>query len=313
VTIAYVGNFGPPHSTENHVAATLEAMGHTVSRMQEVGPYALRAEDVTARLHTADLLLWTRTPPGLKGDAPRMLRTAARMGIPSVALHLDLYAGLARGVDVAKEPWWTCQYVFTADGGSEAFWQEHGIRHHWLPPAVFGPEAYMAEPNGRRYDVIFTGQRDYHPEWKYRPQLVDWLASTYGARFRRFPMPGEHAVRGHDLNVLYASTKVVVGDSLCLGFTHPRYWSDRLPETLGRGGFLIMPEIEGLRDFYAPDELVTYTFGDFAGLREKIDYYLTHDDEREAIRRAGHEATKRHSTYTHRMEAMLKTVFPDEA
>jgi len=304
----FVGNFEPSHSTENHLASTLEGMGHVVIRRQEVGSQAVTAEQVAACLHLADVLLWTRTPPGIRGDAFGMLATARRMGVPSVVVHLDLFAGLPRAAEVAHDAWWTSDLVCTADGGSDEFWAEHGVNHRWLPPAVFEPEAYMAERDGDYWhDVVFTGQKAYHPAWPYRPQLIDWLSWNYGNRFRRFPMPGEHAVRGAALNRLYAHTKVVVGDSLCLGFTHQKYWSDRVPEATGRGAFLIMPRIVGLEDLYVEDkEMVFYTFGDFDEMKRKIDYYLEHDEEREAIRRAGHAATLRHSTYRHRMETLIE-------
>jgi hypothetical protein len=315
VRIGYIGNFEPSHSTENHVAATLEAMGHLVVRFQEVGAAAIPADRVLAYLHTLDLLLWTRTPPGLRGDAVSLLASARRMGVPTVAYHLDLYAGLHRAVDVGREPWWTCDLVVTADGGSDDFWQANKVRHRWLPPAVYEAEAFMAEPvragdaTEYRYDVVFTGQYHYHPEWKYRQRLIDFLSWRYGSRFHRFPMPGQHAVRGAALNRLYADTKVVVGDSLCLGFTHPRYWSDRVPEVTGRGGFLVMPRITGLEELYRDGvELAYYDYDDFDGLAAVVDRYLDDRSDREAIRQAGHAATLRHSTYRHRMETLLSWV-----
>lgn len=314
--IGYIGNFEPAHSTENHIASTLVSMGHDVMQFQEVGPKAWAADEVRANLESLELLMWTRTPPGLKGNTHAMIAIARGLGIITVAYHLDLYAGLNRAADVGRDAWWTCDYVLTADGGSEDFWEAHGINHHWFPPAVYGAEAYLAtqifDARFERvymHDVVFTGQRNYHPEWPYRPMLVDWLEKEYGSRFQRFPIHGQPAIRDHALNVLYASTKVVVGDSLVLGFDHKNYWSDRVPETLGRGGFLIMPRIEGLTERFEEDkEIVYYTFNDFDELRYKINYFLTHDAEREAIRKAGHEAALRHSTYRHRMEEMMRLI-----
>jgi spore maturation protein CgeB len=63
-------------------------------------------------------------------------------------------------------------------------------------------------------------------------------------------------------------------------------------EALGRGGFLIFPHIEGIRSHYTENELVTYEYGNFTELKQKIDYYIEHDEERELIRKAGHERTK---------------------
>jgi spore maturation protein CgeB len=50
---------------------------------------------------------------------------------------------------------------------------------------------------------------------------------------------------------------------------------------------------------------VTYEFGNFKQLAELIEHYYRETGEREAIRRAGHERTKRDHTYTQRLEAML--------
>ena len=90
---------------------------------------------------------------------------------------------------------------------------------------------------------------------------------------------GQPSIRNHDLNRLYASVKVCVGDSLCPGFNHPRYWSDRLPETIGRGGFIIHPRIEGIEEEYG-GRVELFGFNDWDTLKLKIDYYLASEDER---------------------------------
>jgi len=111
------------------------------------------------------------------------------------------------------------------------------------------------------------------------------------------------------LNQLYSDTKIVIGDTLCIGFDYPYYLSDRIFETTGRGGFIIHPYIKGIEDlFEIGKEIVTYQFGDFDDLFKKIDYYLKHDKEREAIRKAGFERTKRDHTYRQRWEQIIKEV-----
>lgn len=310
--VCYVGNFrnctdrGEPFNTESHLALSLEQLGHEVVRLQEDKQSAALVSD-RVRAERADLFLWTRTwPEKLRDGGLEMLRS---LPCPSVAYHLDLYAGLPRSRDIDSECWWRCKYVFTADGGSDDFWKSHGVNHIWAPPGVYGRECAMAEPGPERYEVIFvgSGSNGYHPEWPYRKRLIAWLHETYGERFTLFGRGGKReCVRGAALNELYASAKVVVGDSLCLGFDHPRYWSDRVPETIGRGGFLIHPQIPGLEENYrAGEHLATYRYGDFDGLKATIDRYLAHDEEREQIRRAGHAHVKAHHTYVHRMAWML--------
>lgn len=311
--VGFIGNFRFEFCTETHLSKTLEALGHELVRFQEDKH---TAESVAAgvREHAIDLLIWQRTW-GLKGDGAKMLR---ELRCPSVAFHLDLYCGLKRAMPferaVVEDPWWQCRYVFSADGGSDDFWEAHGVRHFWSPPAVYAPECYLAEPDRAEYphEVVFVGSRPYHPEWPWRGQLLDWLAATYGSRFGHYGNGGiKSCVRGADLNRLYASAAVVVGDSLCLGFAHENYWSDRIPESLGRGAFLIHPRITGLGAHYVEGQhLACFDYGDFEGLKRTIDRYLDpmHAAERETIRRQGHEHVKAHHTYEHRMRRMLEVI-----
>jgi hypothetical protein len=308
LTCVYCGNFRPSFSTESHVLASLEELGHEVVALQED---EIDTDQTLAvvKATNADLMMWTRTW-NLKGDAFKMLR---ELPCPSVAFHLDLYAGLKRDGGIDREPWWKCKYVFSADGGSDAFFKEHGVNHFWSPPGVFGQECYAANPDPTQgNEICFTGSfRGYHSEWKYREQLIEWLMETYGSRFSLY----EHSsrMRGHPLNVLYASSKVVIGDSLNLGFCHEKYWSDRTHEVPGRFGMLITGYVKPLEDFYVPDkEMVFYKYGDFDELKSKIDYYLSHDEEREVIRLAGHERTKRDHTYKKRLERVLQIVGENE-
>jgi len=183
-----------------------------------------------------------------------------------------------------------------------------GINHFWMPPGVFEPECSLAEPVPEMVqDVIFVGSYGYHPEWPYRRELIDWLKTTYRSRFTHH----DHAsgMRGHRLNQLYASAKVVVGDSCCPGFKQTRYWSDRVPETLGRGGFLIHPWIRGIEEqFQDRKHFIEYEYGNLRNLATDIQFYLEHTEARERIRLAGHEWVKAHHTYTHRVKAMLDIV-----
>jgi glycosyltransferase involved in cell wall biosynthesis len=180
---------------------------------------------------------------------------------------------------------------------------------HYLTAGVLKDECYLADPWSVQYPIIFVGSYNYHRAWPYRRQLIDWLKETYPDKFSGFGPNFGRVMRGDDLNRLYASSKVVVGDSYSPNFAYPGYWSDRIPETLGRGGFLIHPWIEGIDEFYTDREhLVLYDYGDFNQLDELINYYLDHDDEREQIRRAGHEHVKANHTFTNRWQKILRTV-----
>jgi glycosyltransferase involved in cell wall biosynthesis len=180
------------------------------------------------------------------------------------------------------------------------------VKGHYLPAGVYDKECTY-RPSKLKEEVIFVGSKTYHAEWPYRPKLINFLSKTYGARFNLYGKEGLGVVRGQDLNNLYASTKVVVGDTLCPNFDYPDYWSDRIYETLGRGGFLIHPYIPGLeKEFEDKKHVVFYEYNNLDQLKQLIDYYLEHEEEREEIRKSGHDMVKTNYTYKNRWQHILK-------
>jgi hypothetical protein len=306
VKIAYVSNTRFPWCTESEVTTALRRRGHEVVNVQE--DKATRGEFLAAAT-SSDLVWWTRTWNRLVTlDHLAQLRD---LGIPTVALHADLYLGLSREPQMAGDPFWAVDHCFTADGdpACQERFREMGITHHWLPPAVDDDACYIADIP-YEHDLVFIGSwRSYHPEYQYRQQLVQWLSKSYGRRFEVWGPQGKGMVRGDDLNRLSAGSKIIIGDSLCLDFKHKNYWSDRIPNVLGRGGFMIHPYIDGLERFYkldGPDiELVTYGYGNFKQLADLIDHYYRNDAQREAIRQRGFERTKQNSTWSVRIEEMF--------
>ena len=308
--IAFVGNFEVSFSSENHHAQSLEALGHEVVKLQE-GKRS--AQEIYEKARTAEILVWIHTHGWeTKGNVSEAIAKLKDAGVVVISYHLDLWLGLEREKDLNKDPFYTqLDYFFATDKLMCDYFNEHTkVKGVYVPAGVFHKEAYMAQFDGNyKHDVIFVGSRGYHPEWQYRPMLIDWLKDTYGANFAHFGGDGLGVVRGHKLNHLYTHSKVAVGDTLCHDFEYPHYFSDRLFETTGRGGFLIFPYIKGLEEQFEIDrEIVTYQFGNFAELREKIDYYVRNDAQREAIRKAGHERAKNNHTYMHRWERILNEV-----
>ena len=325
--IVYLGNFSQAHCTETHVALSLESLGHEVTRLQE-GDVDLA--DINRATWGADLFLWTRTEDLARripaADMLAWLADKRALGLLTASYHLDLYAGLKRGAGLETDPFWRTELVFTPDGGSPEFFARHGIDHVYLRPGVYGAECVPGTPRPElAADVVFVGSGSartlaYHPEWTYRGELLKHLLMRFGRRFVKHGGPPENGgrsfIRNADLNDLYASARVVVGDTLCLGpedataprFTHARYWSDRVYETVGRGGFLIHPRIVGLDDEFTDGEhLVFYDYGDFDQLDRLIDHWTRpeNDAERRRIAAAGQAMVRERCSYAARMRELL--------
>lgn len=176
--IVFYGNFQVSYSSESHHAASLEELGHTVVQLQEP---STPADQIIAEAAKSDMFAWVHThgwnTPGMK----TVLHAIKARGVPVVTYHLDLYLGLRRWKIYESDPYMRdIDHFFTVDR-LMADWLNANteVRGHYLPAAVFGPECYLAEPTSPHgNDVIFVGSKGYHPEWPYRPQLIEWLRAT---------------------------------------------------------------------------------------------------------------------------------------
>jgi hypothetical protein len=309
--IVFLGNFEVPYSSENHHAKSLEFLGHTVDKLQEK---KATSEKILRRALSSDLFIWVHThgwkTPG-EATMDQVLIELKKANVPTITYHLDLWFGLERQKDLEQDNFYkTIGHFFTVDKLMADWFNDNtNVKGHFIPPGVYDKECYIHKDYDEKnydYDVIFVGSKRYHHEYPFRPQLIDFLRDTYKNRFCHVGGDGDTGtVRGEALNRIYAKSKIAVGDTLNLKFNYPYYTSDRLFESTGRGGFTIYPSIKGLDQYFNNDEIVWYEHGNLNDLKNKIDYYLVHEDERETIRKRGHERTKNEHTYVHRWKSIM--------
>lgn len=298
--VAFVGNFEVPFSTESHMAWTWERMGWQVIRLQENKVSRDQVLFACGDRQTK-LFQWTHThtfpSPDITLDDIQQIRS---WGIKSFSYHLDRYWGIGnREGEYLKHTSFLLDYFFSTDGGNEDRWKDAGINHHWLLPGVVEYATHINPPN-ENIPVLFTGSADsYHGEYPWRKYMVNALRENYGNKFQV-----RTGVREEALNTLYASAKICVGDHIFAGC--PRYCSDRLFESCGRGAFLIYPRTEGITENIPG--LPVYEPQNIDSLFKQIDYFLdtAHEKERIARRDAAFNYVKQYGTYTNRLIEILK-------
>jgi hypothetical protein len=253
-----------------------------------------------------DLFIWARTHGHYpEGDLHGMLRRIEDSGTPTVGVHFDLYWGLGTREDqIGVDPWWSHQFVFTADGGHQAEFAARGVNHYWMPPALGHRWLGAGRPSPAfgALDAVFTGSNLRAIHGEHRRQLLDWATTKWGRSFRMFG--GMTQVWGADLSHLCASTRTVLGDSA----PADRYWSDRVPSVLGRGGLLAHPNTVGFEGQGITGEVaVLFDRFDFAGLGDQLSALTDHD--RTTMRQNALDLVRDRHLFIHRLQQIQEVVF----
>lgn len=292
--ILYVGEFSERWTSESYIAKSFEALGHYVKRMQETN--ISDGNIVKECKKDYDFLLYAKFR--IKGDQAYVLKNVK---IPKVCWFFDIYPETPREGRL-KQPWIKmADYFFTTDNGHQDFYKERGIKHECIRQGIFHKEAVDGTFNKKlKAKIFFAGAQNHW--FSPRQNFVDFLQRTYKKDFRLSRI----TIREMRLNNAIASAKIVVGHNICF----PHYWSNRIYEMLGRGAFLITPAVDGLEEeFEDGKHIVCYKDRDFTDLKNKIDYYLEHKEDREKIRKAGVEHCRSNFTYKHRVNELINHIY----
>lgn len=287
--IIYFGNFSRTYSTELYVAYALSQKGVEVERINSINDMSFQECKSLIRSSQCNVVLFAKLQPSWTAQ---LLVWCRQHKIITVCWVWDLYWGYGR--PFPKQ--FHSDLLFTTDGGHKKEFAGRGYNHSVLRQGIHLPE-HVKYAEDYTHDVAFVGG---YGKYAPRQKLIEWLAQKYGNRF----IHHTHK-RGLDLNKALARVKLVVGDS------HPSdgYWSNRIYEITGRGGFLLHPKVVGLdREFADGVHYVSYKRDKHGELAELIGYWLGHDDERKAIQQQGFNHCGNRYTYEHRVETLLTCI-----
>ena len=322
ISVAVIGNHRFPFCSEAVWARAFAKVGCAVTAFQ-VDDVARDPNAAIERLKHYTLITYTRTHSRgmfLDRSWTDRWRELENGGTRVIGLHLDLYVGLDRQALIEEgDSQFTVGRLYTADGGHDDYWRARGIDHRWFQPGIDEDDCITGTARPEyAHDLVFVGSgaQTYHAAYQGRSELLDHLRRTYGGRFCHYGHGGDRpAVRGPALADIYASSRVVIGDSC---FAHERgsprsfkYASDRCPESLGRRAFLIHPYVPGMignGPYLSGVHLATCIPGDWDDLDAQIGTYLAAPGYRDGIAQTGYEYVKANHTYTHRMREVLASL-----
>lgn len=288
--IAIIGRFQKMYD-EEYIARSFEALGHTILRLPD--NYGLRPIVARIKEFKPNLVMFTKLE--VPEDGLLFIKTMREMGIKTVCWLFDLYWGYPREHRIRSQACFRADRVFTTDGGHQDKWEGIGINHQVVRQGIYKEECFL-EKLDNPHGVVFVGSEN--PIYPKRFKTIDFIKKSY-PDFRWYGRKLTDEMRGTNLNKLYATAKIVVGDSVY----SPYYWSNRVVETLGRGGFLIHQDVPGLKEQYP--NLVTYEKDNLVELRKKIDYYLSHETERLEIIQKNFEHVEKKYTMEKKCSELL--------
>lgn len=271
---------------EGAITHALCALGHDVQRLREYKGHKAETIDCDFYLfhHWSDF------------------RTLGQLTRPKVFWYFDLVytPDTSLAVRCQHRINWMRDVMPLADLGfcTDGDWVEQTpgplrLLRQGADERVMGRGAEVEEERG----ILLTGIKN---GGKLRSSFVNEMTERWKEQFTHI----ERGVYRRDLADLIARHKIVVAPD---GPITDLYWSNRVYNVLGFGGFLLHPWCAGLANEYKDGEEIVY-YRSRDDLHDKIAYYLDRPNERRAISSNGLCRTLREHTYRHRCERLIQVV-----
>ena len=184
-----------------------------------------------------------------------------------------------------------------------------GVDTELYHPGQIGPGRFL-------HDIVFVGGANSRRQ-AIVEKLLDLPLEIYGSwlhRRNRFKWALRKRVRakgiwGADVVALYRSSRIVLNisswDPVKFGGLNLRIF-----DVPACGAFLLTDFSPELAEFYTLGKDIV-CFDNVDDLREKLSYYLEHEEEREAIARSGYERSLSLPTVTDRIRCLIAAVDED--
>lgn len=152
----------------------------------------------------------------------------------------------------------------------------------------------------------------------YRRLLVDWLLDAgytnlklWGNGWKANPKYAAYAMgpaqNGETLSKIYQASKIVVGNNI-MCTAAARAWESMLSGAFYMSNYIPPEEdVTDIRKIMKVDEELVM-FHDKRDFLQKVEYYLTHEEERKRMAEIGHKAALERMTFDELMERMIREI-----
>jgi len=271
-----------PWGTGNFIHKSLTKMGHEVIDIDFVKDRKKLNELLK---QDADLLISYKG----SGVNPKLIEMVK---CPTVLWYPDDVLSSQQAVNDMRTLGYAYDYVYYFDQAGIDILKKFGLRNPKFLPLATDPEVYAWKNiDEKKYDVSFVG--NVYPN---RRKLLDRLKSKFNVYETKAYM--------NEMVDIFNRSKIVL--NLAVGKSG---YPLRVFEALGCRSFLLTNEIDPkFRIFEDRKHLVYFTDDN---IEELIEYYLEHDDEREAVAQNGYQEVIDNHTFEIRMSKVIKDIRVD--
>jgi spore maturation protein CgeB len=317
-SILLLTKFRRPWNNGYFMAKALEDMGwaaiclDTPSQLDELS-HAIERRPVLAITTKAD---------GMTTD---MIQEIRSHGIPFVMWHPDPIPPDEHMITIGRPS----DFFFTMTQGRIPEYKAAGIEKvAWLSQA-FAPSFYPITPltpeDMAHYgsQVAFVGNLGTLPQYVARRQMLDevintgfqlkWWGPRPSRKLKDLPFLFSRVCRSYGGEFVYHETFSKVARACKIFLSLDSYpdvrlsMSVRIYIAVGCGAFYLCRHVEGIEEVLVPGKEIE-VFHDHNEMTDKIRYYLTHEDDRRRIARAGRQRVLGEYTYEHRFASMFETL-----
>lgn len=173
---------------------------------------------------------------------------------------------------------------------------------------------HLPAPSGESHDVLFVGSGDLRRIFLLE-HIRDHL-SIYGSRWERNQglmstqlqeKITNKTVWGAELFQLFADTKIILNITRSQFYGAETGINLRIFEALSSGRFLLTDYCDEVSELFELGQELE-TFKSSTELKEKVEFYLQHPEERMRIAERGHQAFQQRFTWEVRTQALLEAM-----
>jgi len=155
-------------------------------------------------------------------------------------------------------------------------------------------------------DVVFVGNNYVGTNLSFdlakeRQEIIDFLYLEFDNKFESYGRgQSGQMIDPYEESVCYNSAKIAISQS---NFDKEFYTSDRIWKIMACGTFCLARYFDGIEKIFERGVHLDW-FNGLDELKEKVEYYLENEDEREAIAKVGMNLVRENHSWANRFEEM---------